>query len=107
MVVNFEFLGNEPIENVVTCLNYAVDKVIYFGYSEAIREALLDIFCSDYDDDGEPVMMNVPPSFLPKKDVKKMLKDKCCKTEENYETMEFMKIMQFASTKETINITIE
>lgn len=38
MVVNFEFLGNEPIENVVTCLNYAVDKVIYFGYSEAIAE---------------------------------------------------------------------
>ena len=38
MVVNFEFLGNEPIENVITCLNYKVDKVVYFGYHEVIQE---------------------------------------------------------------------
>ena len=36
MVVLFEFLGNEPLENVVTCMNFAVDKVVYFGYLETI-----------------------------------------------------------------------
>ena len=38
MTVNFEFLGEEPIENVITCLNYKVDKVVYFGYREVIQE---------------------------------------------------------------------
>lgn len=37
MIVNFEFLGNEPIENVITCMHYKVDKVVYFGYAEAIE----------------------------------------------------------------------
>ncbi len=36
MVVNFEFLGEEPIENVITCMHYKVDKVVFFGYSENI-----------------------------------------------------------------------
>ncbi len=36
MVVNFEFLGEEPIENVITCLHFKVDKVVYFGYQELI-----------------------------------------------------------------------
>jgi hypothetical protein len=38
MTVVFEFLGSEPIENVITCMNFAVDKVIYFGYHEIIQE---------------------------------------------------------------------
>ncbi len=37
MTVIFEFLGNEPIENVITCMNFKVDKVIFFGYREAIQ----------------------------------------------------------------------
>lgn len=37
MVVNFEFLGNEAIENVITCMNFKVDKVIFFGYYETIQ----------------------------------------------------------------------
>lgn len=36
-IVEFEFLNNEPIENVITCLHYKFDKVIYFGYEEIIR----------------------------------------------------------------------
>lgn len=32
-----EFLDTEPIENVVTCLNYRVDKVIFLGYKEDIK----------------------------------------------------------------------
>lgn len=38
MTVNFEFLGHEPIENVITCMNYKMDKVVYFGYDDVIRE---------------------------------------------------------------------
>lgn len=37
MVVVFEFLGTEPIENVITCMHYKVDKVVYFGYHEVIQ----------------------------------------------------------------------
>ena len=38
MNVNFEFLGNEPIENVITCMNFKIDKVVYFGYREVIEQ---------------------------------------------------------------------
>lgn len=31
MNVNFEFPDNEAIENVITCLNYPFDKVIFSG----------------------------------------------------------------------------
>lgn len=37
MVVNFEFLGNEPIENVITCMNFRIDKVVFVGYRDAIQ----------------------------------------------------------------------
>lgn len=38
MVVNFEFLDDEPIENIVTCLNYKIDKTVFFGYAEVIEK---------------------------------------------------------------------
>lgn len=38
MLVNFEFLDREPIENMITCLHYKVDKVVYFGYRDLIEE---------------------------------------------------------------------
>ena len=38
MTVVFEFLGKEEIENLVTSMNYAVDKVVYFGSGEAIAQ---------------------------------------------------------------------
>lgn len=37
MIVNFEFLGKEPIENVITCMNYKVDKTVFFGYNELVQ----------------------------------------------------------------------
>ena len=37
MVVNFEFLGNEPIENDITCMHFKIDKVVYFGYHDVIQ----------------------------------------------------------------------
>lgn len=38
MVVNFEFLGGEPIENLITCMNFKIDKAIFFGYHFVIEE---------------------------------------------------------------------
>lgn len=38
MVVLFEFLSYEPIENVITCMHYRVDKVVYFGQHDRIQE---------------------------------------------------------------------
>ena len=36
MVVNFEFLGSEPIENVITCMHFKVDKAVFFGYHDVV-----------------------------------------------------------------------
>lgn len=36
MVVNFEFLGEEAIENLITCMNFKIDKLVYFGYQDTI-----------------------------------------------------------------------
>ncbi|MCR5640288.1 MAG: DUF1887 family protein [Lachnospiraceae bacterium] len=38
MKVNVEFLDTDPIENVITCLNYKMDKVVYFGYPQIIEQ---------------------------------------------------------------------
>lgn len=38
MIVNFEFLGIEPIDNVITCMNFKVDKVVFFGYHDLVEE---------------------------------------------------------------------
>lgn len=38
MVVNVEFFDENPIENVITSLNYKVDKTIFFGYAEMLNE---------------------------------------------------------------------
>ena len=36
MVVVFEFLSREPIENVITAMNFQVDKLVFFGNYEDI-----------------------------------------------------------------------
>lgn len=38
MIVNFEFFDENPIENVITSLNYKVGKTILFGYSSITEE---------------------------------------------------------------------
>ena len=38
MIVNIEFLDEEPIENVMTSLNFNVDKTIFFGFPQVIEE---------------------------------------------------------------------
>lgn len=37
-IVNVEFLNNEPIENVITSLNFKLDKVIFFGFKDIIEK---------------------------------------------------------------------
>lgn len=36
MNTNIEFFDIEPIENLITCLNYKMDRVIYFGYKDTM-----------------------------------------------------------------------
>lgn len=36
MYVNVEFLGSEPIENVITGMHFKMDKTIYFGYQDML-----------------------------------------------------------------------
>lgn len=38
MYVNVEFLGAEPIENVITGMHFRMDKTIYFGYSDMLEK---------------------------------------------------------------------
>jgi len=38
MIVNIEFFDEDPMENIITSLNYKVDKTIFFGYERIIRE---------------------------------------------------------------------
>jgi len=52
MNINMEFLGMEPIENVITCMKFKIDKTIFFGYAETIEkrkqqtEHFLKKYCS-------------------------------------------------------------
>ena len=38
MYTNIEFFDKEPIENVITCLNFKMDRVIFFGYDSRMTE---------------------------------------------------------------------
>lgn len=38
MNVNIEFFDEEPIENLITCLNFKLDKVIFFGHSDIMTQ---------------------------------------------------------------------
>lgn len=52
MIVIFEFFDDEPIENVITCLHYKFDKVIFFGEKNILdgrtdyTEKFLKRYCS-------------------------------------------------------------
>ena len=38
MIVNIEFLDNEPIENMMTSLHFQVDKTIFLGYEDIVSK---------------------------------------------------------------------
>ena len=43
MNTNIEFFDVEPLENIMTCLNFQMDRVIFFGYSDVMtREKISD-----------------------------------------------------------------
>lgn len=43
MNVNFEFFDKEPLENLITCLNYKMDKVIFFGQSDLMNQKRIQV----------------------------------------------------------------
>lgn len=67
MFVNIEFLGGEPIENVITCMNFEIDKTIFFGYAEMIKEqkAAAGHFLKKYCKVKEAVFRALPRTDLP------------------------------------------
>lgn len=66
MVVGFEFLDQEPIKNVITNLNFKIDKTIYFGYAADISkcEETLTGFLSKYCGVSEVEFVKVPKGKL-------------------------------------------
>lgn len=38
MIVNFEFLGSEPIENVITSMHYKIDKTVFVGFNDTVQK---------------------------------------------------------------------
>ena len=66
MIVNFDFLDNEPIENVITNLNFQIDKTVYFGYSDSIRKyrETLESFLKKYCGGQEAEFIPVPKGKL-------------------------------------------
>lgn len=58
--VNFEFLDEEAIENAITCLNYRMDKVIFFGEKELIKtkKAALRLFLTETCEVGKKAQLS-------------------------------------------------
>ena len=42
MNVNIELFDKEPIENLITCLNFQIDKVVYFGYFDVMTQEAIE-----------------------------------------------------------------
>lgn len=38
MNINIEFFDEEPIENLITCMNFKMDKVLFFGHSDVMTQ---------------------------------------------------------------------
>ena len=38
MNINIEFFDEEPLENLITCMNFKMDKVIFFGHSDIMTK---------------------------------------------------------------------
>ena len=66
MTVIFDFLDNEPIENVITGLNFQIDKTVYFGYADSIRKygETLESFLKKYCGGQETEFIPVPKGKL-------------------------------------------
>ena len=69
MVVNYEFLDKEPMNNLITCLNFKIDKVVYLGFEEDIAKFRnsLESFLSKYCGVQEVAFCEVPRHDLQSK----------------------------------------
>lgn len=66
MIVNVEFLGEEPIENMMTSLNYKIDRTIFFGFESVIteKEKATEQFLKKYCGVKEVVFYTLPQENL-------------------------------------------
>lgn len=66
MIVNIEFLDEEPIENMMTSLNFKIDKTIFFGFENTIAEKkkVTERFLKKYCGVKEVVFHSLPDSNL-------------------------------------------
>lgn len=42
MNINIELFDKEPIENLITCLNFKLDKVVYLGYCDVMTQEAIE-----------------------------------------------------------------
>ena len=66
MIVNIEFLDEEPIENMMTSLNFRIDKTIFFGFQDVIDEKkkVTEAFLKKYCGVKEVVFHPLPDNNL-------------------------------------------
>lgn len=66
MIINIEFLGEEPMENVITCMHHKMDKVIFFGYQDVIlaHKTRTDYFLKKYCGVQEVIYQDLPENDL-------------------------------------------
>ena len=83
MVVNYEFLDKEPMNNLITCLNFKIDKVVYLGFEEDIAKFRnsLESFLSKYCGVQEVAFCEVPRHDL--QSIYEILRSEVRREEEN------------------------
>lgn len=66
MYTNIEFLGTEPIENMITSMHFQMDRIIFFGYQQIIKEyrKQTECFLKKYCNVKEVVFHAVSPKDL-------------------------------------------
>ena len=64
--VCFEFLNNEALDNMITCLNYRFDRVVYFGLADVIKKERksTERFLKEYCDVKETEFVALPADDL-------------------------------------------
>lgn len=66
MIVNFEFLDQEPIENIITCLHYKIEKVVFFGGKKIIieKKKSMERFLKKYCNVGQVEFLEISDTDL-------------------------------------------
>ena len=66
MIINIEFFDEEPIENIMTCLNFKIDKTIFFGYEQVMadKKKITERFLTKYCNVQEVAFHTLPDTGL-------------------------------------------